>query len=101
MTGNANIQTLALLLGTLSDDPLYLVLKFKSILRFMGTNTAEYLIATITSPKSTTSPGAAARRRVAVGNRAAWLRRLCQMAQAAPRVAIEIPSGRRASKDLF
>lgn len=45
--GNSSIQTLVMNL-LLTGDPTFLKLKFKSIPREYGTNTAEYLIATIT-----------------------------------------------------
>jgi hypothetical protein len=45
--GNADVQTLVLNL-LLTGDPTFLKLKFKSFPSFNGTNTAEYLIATIT-----------------------------------------------------
>jgi hypothetical protein len=41
---------LSVALGVLSNDPLYLKLVFKSKSDFHGTNTAEYLIATVSSP---------------------------------------------------
>jgi hypothetical protein len=41
---------LKLNLGQLTNDPLYLILKFKSDADFYGTNTAEFLVAKITSP---------------------------------------------------
>ena len=45
--GDANVQTLVLNL-LLTGDPTFLKLKFKSFPSFYGTNTPEYLIATIT-----------------------------------------------------
>jgi hypothetical protein len=51
--GDANSQQLlSVQLGTLTalDDPLFLVLQFKSTSTFYGQNTPEYLIATVTSP---------------------------------------------------
>ena len=44
-------QILELALGTLTTDPLYLALQFKSQSDFHGTNTPEYLIAMVTSPE--------------------------------------------------
>ncbi len=50
VSGDANGQTLSLALNVLSN-PLFLVLKFKANFGYnYGHNTAEYLIATITSP---------------------------------------------------
>jgi hypothetical protein len=49
--GNADTQQLlTVALGILSNDPLYLKLVFKSKAEFHGENTAEYLVATVTSP---------------------------------------------------
>ena len=56
ITGNHDLQTLTLVLGVLSSDPLYLKLLFKASSTFIGTNTPEYLIATITSPNPAVSP---------------------------------------------
>jgi hypothetical protein len=51
VTGNSSTQQiLSLALGTLQTDPLYLFLQFKAQSTFNGTNTAEYLIAMVTSP---------------------------------------------------
>ena len=50
VTGDHDLQTLTLSLGTLTSDPLYLLLLFKAKSDFLGTNTPEYLIASITSP---------------------------------------------------
>lgn len=51
VTGDSDTQQiLNLSLGTVTDDPLYLILKFKSKSEFYGKNTAEYLIATVTGP---------------------------------------------------
>lgn len=47
VTGDHDHQTLALSLGILSADPLYLQLVFKSRADFYGTNTAEYLVAAV------------------------------------------------------
>ena len=55
--GNADTQQLLTLsLGALTVDPLYLILKFKSSSTFNGTNTAEYLIATVTGPDPALPP---------------------------------------------
>jgi hypothetical protein len=54
--GDHNIQTLSLLLNLPITDPLYLVLKFKAKSDFNGTNTAEYLRATITTVEQETPP---------------------------------------------
>ena len=59
VTGDANLQTLTLSLGTLTTDPLYLLLLFKAKSTFVGTNTAEYLKATITSPNPAPEVGQA------------------------------------------
>jgi hypothetical protein len=61
--GDHNSQTLKLLLNAPINDPLYLVLNFKANSDFFGTNTAEYLRATIdvgdqAPPIPTPLPGA-------------------------------------------
>jgi hypothetical protein len=48
--GDANLQTLTVSLGILSANPFYLKLLFRAESTFRGTNTPEYLLATITSP---------------------------------------------------
>src|SRR5689334_3958672 len=61
--GDHNSQTLKLLLNAPINDPLYLVLNFKANSDFFGTNTPEYLRATIdvadqNTPIPTPLPGA-------------------------------------------
>ncbi len=62
IVGTANLQTLTLSLGILSAAPFYLQLLFTATSTFTGTNTPEFLIATITSPNpaigQTPLPGA-------------------------------------------
>jgi hypothetical protein len=48
ITGNNDRQALNLSLGTLTATPLFLVLNFKVVSHIYGTNTPEYLIATVT-----------------------------------------------------
>jgi hypothetical protein len=51
ISGDADTQQLLQVqLGTLTADPLFLILKFKSQADFHGTNTAEFLRAIVTSP---------------------------------------------------
>jgi len=51
LSGNSNTQQiLNLSLGIVSGDPLFLKMLFQSQSPFNGTNTAEYLIATVTGP---------------------------------------------------
>src|SRR5262249_9545577 len=47
--GDDNIQTLSLYLGVLTVDPLFLELKFAAQSDFYGTNTEEYLRATVST----------------------------------------------------
>jgi hypothetical protein len=49
VTGNDNTQTLNLDLGTLSTNPLFLELNFAANASFNGTNTEEFLRATVSS----------------------------------------------------
>jgi hypothetical protein len=52
VTGNFNSQALTLSLGLLAADPLYLQLVFKAKADFYGTNTPEFLLATVTQPNA-------------------------------------------------
>ena len=47
VTGNSNVQHLSLGLGTLTSDPLFLRLNFSANSTFVGTNTEEFLRATV------------------------------------------------------
>jgi hypothetical protein len=47
VTGNSDVQHLSLALGTLTSNPLFLQLNFSANASFVGTNTEEFLRATI------------------------------------------------------
>ena len=47
VTGNSDVQQLSLALGTLTSNPLFLQLNFSANSNFVGTNTEEFLRATV------------------------------------------------------